>query len=143
MTRSNERRAAHGRDTHGRAASGRAGVDSGDGRPGSSNGQPDTRRAGKKGRLAASIIPSKTHKRPSRAVRSVGTKPRGTRTKSSDKLTLRDRLSHLTLDDVKKLLGASGARLIGLGSQRELSVKEHVYLGDDLFRLTFPGASRP
>ncbi len=64
------------------------------------------------------------------------------KTKRSEELTLKDRLSQLTLEKAKKLLGTDGAKLIIAGSQRELSPTDHVYMGDDLFRLTIPGTGR-
>ena len=64
------------------------------------------------------------------------------KTKRSDELNLKDRLSQLTLDKAKKLLGSDAGQLIIAGSQRDLSPKDHVFLGDDLFRLTIPGSGR-
>ena len=63
-------------------------------------------------------------------------------TKRSDELTLRDRLSQLTFDSAKKMLGADAKKLMIAGAQRELSPKDHVYLSDDLFRLKIPGPGR-
>ena len=83
-----------------------------------------TRTAGSNGK-AATVARTRTHK-----------------TKRSDQLNLKDRLSQLTLDQAKKLIGADGARLIIAGSKRDLSPIDNVYLGDDLFRLTIPGAGR-
>jgi superfamily II DNA or RNA helicase len=58
--------------------------------------------------------------------------------KPSHKLTLHDRLSRLTFDQACKLLGDEGRKLIMQGSRREIDVREHVYLGGDLLRVTFP-----
>ncbi len=63
-------------------------------------------------------------------------------TKKSAKLTLRDRLSRLTLADATPLLGSNGAKLISAGSRQEINIPQQVYLCDDLFRLTFPGVTR-
>ena len=68
------------------------------------------------------------------------TRPRG-------QLTLKDRLSHLTFLDACKLLGPDGKRLIQQNANRwDFKPDEHVFLGDDLFRLTIPDefdAGRP
>lgn len=64
------------------------------------------------------------------------------KTKRSDQLTLKDRLSQLTLDAVKKQLGSDTTKLLQTGAQRELSQRDHVYLSEDLFRLTIPGPGR-
>ncbi|MDR2441431.1 MAG: DEAD/DEAH box helicase [Planctomycetaceae bacterium] len=57
-------------------------------------------------------------------------------TKRTEKLTLYDRLSHLTYRQACDILGSEGALLLRrsypLG---ELNVKDDVYLGEDLFRL--------
>lgn len=55
-------------------------------------------------------------------------------------LTLRDRLSRLTLTQACKLLGPEGARLIREGGKYEIQIDEEVYLGDDLFRLSLGDA---
>ncbi len=57
------------------------------------------------------------------------------RTKPSDRLTLRDRLSRLTFTEACKLLGEDGKRLIKAGSAYQVKLPEDVYLGDDLFRV--------
>ncbi|MCI0359479.1 MAG: DEAD/DEAH box helicase [Planctomycetaceae bacterium] len=57
------------------------------------------------------------------------------RTKPSDRLTLRDRLSRLTFLEACKLLGEDGKRLIKAGSAYQVRLPEDVYLGDDLFRV--------
>jgi superfamily II DNA or RNA helicase len=62
-------------------------------------------------------------------------------TKKSNALTLRDRLSRLTLAEAAPLLGSNGAKLIAAGSRRDIDIKEDVYLGGDLLRVTFPGPS--
>ena len=67
---------------------------------------------------------------------------RAAKTKRSDRLNLKDRLSQLTLETAKKLLGTDAQKLMIAGSQRDLSPTEHVYLGEDLFRLTIPGPGR-
>jgi len=64
------------------------------------------------------------------------------KTKRSDQLTLKDRLSQLTLDAVKKQLGAETTKLLQTGASRELSQRDNVYLSEDLFRLTIPGPGR-
>lgn len=61
-------------------------------------------------------------------------------TKTSAQLTLRDRLSRLGFQQACKLLGNSGKELIHKGAGLEVDVDEHVYLGDDLFRVKFPDA---
>ena len=56
-------------------------------------------------------------------------------------LTLKDRLSRLTLAQAGKLLGPDSRRLIMQGGKMEVaSIEEQVYLGDDLFRLSVDGA---
>ena len=82
-------------------------------------------------------------------VRSAGTSKttqaairRTAKSKPSDQLSLKDRLSQLTLDRAKKLLGAEAQNLIIAGSKRDLSAEDDVYLGDDLFRLTIPGLGK-
>ncbi len=60
----------------------------------------------------------------------------------SAKLTLKDKLSRLTFLDAVKVLGANGKPLIQRSANRwDFKVADHVYLGDDLFRLRFPGSS--
>jgi superfamily II DNA or RNA helicase len=59
-----------------------------------------------------------------------------TTVKSSQALTLRDRLSRLTFEKACKLLGPWGRKLITQGGARQINLQEQVYLGDDLFRLT-------
>ncbi len=63
-------------------------------------------------------------------------------TKTSDSLTLKDRLSRLTYARAVPLLGENGAKLIVAGSRREIDLKQQVYNGRDLFRVTFPGTGR-
>ena len=58
------------------------------------------------------------------------------RTKPSERLTLRDRLSRLTFSDACKLLGDDGQRLIRAGSKWEIKLPDDVYLGGDLFRVS-------
>ncbi|MBN2376876.1 MAG: DEAD/DEAH box helicase [Sedimentisphaerales bacterium] len=56
-------------------------------------------------------------------------------------LTLKDRLSRLTFTQACKLLGPQGNKLIMQGGKFEIhSIEDHVYLGDDLFRLSVDGA---
>ena len=61
--------------------------------------------------------------------------------KQAGDLNLKDRLSHLTLESAKKLLGVNGAKLIIAGAQLDVS-PDDVYLGEDLFRLKVPGVGR-
>ena len=58
------------------------------------------------------------------------------RTKPSDRLTLRDRLSRLTFAEACKLLGEEGKQLIKAGSKAEIKLPDDVYLGGDLLRVT-------
>src|SRR5262245_21397027 len=56
------------------------------------------------------------------------------------KLTLKDRLSRLTFLDACKLLGAEGRKLIQKNANAwDIKIDEHVFLGEDLFRLRIPG----
>ncbi|MDR1962405.1 MAG: DEAD/DEAH box helicase [Planctomycetaceae bacterium] len=58
-------------------------------------------------------------------------------TKRTEKLTLYDRLSHLTYRQACDLLGTEGAVLLRRAySFSELNIKDDVYLGEDLFRLS-------
>jgi superfamily II DNA or RNA helicase len=60
-------------------------------------------------------------------------------TRPAAKLTLKDRLSHLTFRDACKLLGPEGARLIRQGANAwDIKIAADVHLGDDLFRLRIP-----
>jgi superfamily II DNA or RNA helicase len=64
------------------------------------------------------------------------------KTRPSGQLTLRDKLSHLTFLEAAKLLGAEGKRLIQKsGNLWDFKIDEHVFLGDDLFRVRIPGES--
>lgn len=57
------------------------------------------------------------------------------KTKKSENLTLRDRLSQLTYTEACKLLGPDGRKLIQQGSAYEAEdLERDVYLNDDLFR---------
>jgi superfamily II DNA or RNA helicase len=76
-----------------------------------------------------------------RTTRLAAARARGLTRKSSS-LTLHDRLSQLTLADAATLLGANGRRLIAAGSRNEINIAQQIYLGGDLFRMTFPGATR-
>lgn len=58
--------------------------------------------------------------------------------KPSHQLTFKDRLSRLTFEQACKLIGPLGKKLIPIGAQYEVSLKEDVYFGGDLFRVTFP-----
>lgn len=78
---------------------------------------------------------------PSR-LKTAAARSRGSQNKPADEPSLRARLSQLTLEDVKSQLGPNGTNLVFEGSKRDLSPKTHVYLGDDLFRLTIPGTGR-
>ena len=62
-----------------------------------------------------------------------------TTVKPSAKLTLHDRLSRLTFDLACKLLGTEGKKLILQGSKREIDLREDVYFGGDLLRVSFRG----
>ena len=58
--------------------------------------------------------------------------------KPGNKLTFQDRLSHLNFEQAAKLLGPNGKKLIIKGSAREVRLREDVYLGGDLLRVSFP-----
>lgn len=58
--------------------------------------------------------------------------------KPSHKLTFRDRLSQLNFEQAAKLLGEDGKKLILKGSAREIRLREDVYFGGDLLRVSFP-----
>lgn len=61
-------------------------------------------------------------------------------TRPSKRLSLKDRLSHLTFLEASKLLGSEGKKLIQQSANLwDFKLEEDVYLGDDLFRLRFPG----
>ncbi len=63
------------------------------------------------------------------------------RTKKSELLTLRDRLSQLTYVEACKLLGPDGQQLIQQGSTYETEdFVRDIYLGDDLFRFNIRDA---
>ena len=64
------------------------------------------------------------------------------RTKSSRRLTLKDRLSRLTYTRACQLLGPKGAEMIRRGSAayQDIQIERDVYLRGDLFRLKLPGA---
>ncbi|HEV3023979.1 MAG TPA: DEAD/DEAH box helicase [Pirellulales bacterium] len=64
------------------------------------------------------------------------------KTRPSEKLTLRDRLSRLNFVEACKLLGTDGKQLIQKkANQWDFKIQNDVYLNDDLFRLKFPGES--
>ena len=59
------------------------------------------------------------------------------KSKPSNKLTFRDRLSQLNFLDACKLLGPDGKKHIQRGGKYEIILDEQVFLGHDLFRLRF------
>lgn len=62
------------------------------------------------------------------------------RTRPVERLSLKDRLSGLTLAEACKLLGPEGKQLILQGGKDwTFNIEQDVYLGEDLFRLRFPG----
>jgi len=64
------------------------------------------------------------------------------KTRPSGQLTLKDRLSRFTFLEACKLLGPEGKKLIQKSANLwDFKIEEDVYLGDDLFRLKFPGES--
>jgi superfamily II DNA or RNA helicase len=64
---------------------------------------------------------------------------RSTKVLPSGRLTLKDRLSRLTFSEASKLLGPDGAKQIQrYANSWEFKLEEHVFLGNDLFRLRFP-----
>ncbi|HEY3963865.1 MAG TPA: DEAD/DEAH box helicase [Planctomycetaceae bacterium] len=63
-----------------------------------------------------------------------------TKTLPTAKLTLKDKLSRLTFLEACKLLGGEGKQLIQKNAETwDFKISEHVFLGEDLFRLTIPG----
>ncbi len=62
-----------------------------------------------------------------------------TTTKPSHKLSFHDRLSRLSFSQACKLLGPRGRQLIQEGGKREIDLANDLYLGGDLFRVSFPG----
>ena len=96
-----------------------------------SNGKPPKSAQRPPGRVSTRGSSSSTQ--PERVKRKVA------KAKRSDRLNLKDRLSQLTFEAAKKLLGTDAQKLMIAGSKREISIEEDVYLGKDLFRLTFPG----
>lgn len=56
------------------------------------------------------------------------------------RLTLKDRLSHLTYKQACRLLGTGAEQLIRRGGAREVDIGGDTYLGKDLFRLRIDGA---
>jgi len=65
--------------------------------------------------------------------------PRRKTTKHSSKLTLKDRLSRLTLAQACRLLGPEGSQLIREGAKCDtIDIERDVYLRGDLFRLKLP-----
>jgi hypothetical protein len=71
----------------------------------------------------------------------VKTKTRPVKTKKSKKLTLKDRLSHLTHYRACQLLGPEGQKLIRQGAAYEIDIDRDVYFRGDLFRLKLRGAA--
>jgi superfamily II DNA or RNA helicase len=67
-------------------------------------------------------------------------KTRTAKSKKSKRLTLRDRLSHLTYQRACQLLGPEGPQLIRKGAAYQVDLDRDVYLRGDLFRLRLPGA---
>ncbi len=62
-----------------------------------------------------------------------------TKTRPSKTLTLKDRLSHLSLIEAGKLLGSQGVKLIQSNANKwDIQISQDVFLGDDLFRVRFP-----
>ena len=61
-------------------------------------------------------------------------------TKSTARLTLKDRLSRLTFTQACKLLGDEGKQLIQRGGKFEIKLDEQVYLEGDLYRVKFDDA---
>jgi superfamily II DNA or RNA helicase len=62
------------------------------------------------------------------------------RTRPTERLSLRDRLSGLTFVEACKLLGPEGRSLIQKNANVwDFKIQDDVYLGDDLFRLRIPG----
>src|SRR5678815_1163088 len=62
-------------------------------------------------------------------------------TKKSTELTLLDKLSRLSYSQTLKLLGSDAPKLLRAGARWDFSPDDHVYLGEDLFRLQFPMAA--
>jgi len=68
-------------------------------------------------------------------------KNNGKRNKSKRELTLKDRLSRLGYRQACRLLGEKGEQLIRHGGKYDnINIDEHVYLGNDLFRLSLHDA---
>src|SRR4030042_4378437 len=57
------------------------------------------------------------------------------------KITLKDRLSHLTYREACKLLGPEGERFIRQGGKYDFDIGEQVTWGDDIFRLNLGEAT--
>ena len=60
------------------------------------------------------------------------------RVKPSAQLTLRDKLSRLTLVQAQKLLGPQGAQLLAKGGALEIDLDTQVLLADERLQVTFP-----
>src|SRR5579863_1674934 len=63
--------------------------------------------------------------------------------KPSHKLTFRDRLSQLSFEQAVRLLGDEGRKMLIRGANREINIREQVYFGGDLLRVTFPSPAGP
>jgi superfamily II DNA or RNA helicase len=64
------------------------------------------------------------------------------RVRTSDQLSLKDRLSRLTFTEACKLLGPTGKTLIQRNANAwDFKLADDVYLGADLFRLRFPSTT--
>jgi hypothetical protein len=62
-------------------------------------------------------------------------------TKKSTELTLFDKLSRLSYSQTLKLLGSDAPKLLRAGAKWDFALEDHVYLGEELFRLQFPLAT--
>jgi hypothetical protein len=61
-------------------------------------------------------------------------------TKPSRELTLKDKLSRLSPEQVMKMLGEKAERLLAVGGSMDIDIDEQVKLTDKRFRLSLPGA---
>jgi hypothetical protein len=69
------------------------------------------------------------------------TKTHAAKTRKSKRLTLQDRLSHLTHYRACQLLGPDGPQCISRGAAYEIDIDRDVYFRGDLFRLKLRGAA--
>lgn len=60
-------------------------------------------------------------------------------TKKNNELTLRDRLSRLKYEEVKKLLGEKADYLLKFGGKFDIEIESQVTLDDDMFKLSMEG----